>query len=87
MSAVSSFIGAFILTYALSRVLLRVLVRFDPRPRLLIAHGLSLALLVLWVGLLKAYFDNFAQHETLVFFAPQAIWFGVDWLRGKTLAR
>ena len=81
--ALISVISAIVLTYALSRVTYRALPVLDGLPRLIAAHFLSLAILVILIGKARAYLSVFAVEETLVLFLPALFWILLDWLRGK----
>lgn len=85
MHTLWSLFGSFIAAYFLSRAIARVLPPMSSGlGRLMLVHFLSWFAIAIIVGFAKAYFTPFAWRETIILIGPQLLWFGVDWLRGKT---
>ena len=78
------FLGAFIATFVLSQLAFLLLRKWDGGMlRLLAAHAISLALCWAWFAFGSADGKTYPGGG-VVFIAPQAIWFLVDYLRGKS---
>ena len=78
------FLVAFLATFLLSRLTLWLLRKWDGgMTRLLAAHALSLA--VCWAVFAFGTLDGKVYLEGgILFILPQAIWFLVDYFRGKS---
>ena len=78
------FLVAFLATFLLSRLTLWLLRKWDGgMKRLLAAHALSLA--VCWAVFAFGTLDGKVYLEGGVLFVlPQAVWFLVDYFRGKS---
>lgn len=84
--SVGSLVGALILTFFVSRAIRAVLPLRDPLQRALAAHIVSLLLLVLVTGFIKAYFVTFAWRQATVYVIPQLLCFAYDLARTVPIA-
>ena len=78
------FLIAFVATFLVSRVTLLLIARWDGgMSRLLAAHALSLA--ICWAVFAFGTLDGKIYLEGgVLFILPQAVWFLVDYFRGKS---
>ncbi len=82
MVVVFRFLGAVVVTYMVSRAMLILLGGISaPKIRTVIAHLASLILICLCVGLLRAYWTSFDWRGTIIYVAPQILWFLLDYAR------
>ena len=83
MELVIRMLGAMVVTFVSSRVLFGI---FGSRSKqwalsVIGVHLLSLSILIVFVGLLRAYFTSFNLEAAIPYVIPQIVWLVLDLIR------